>query len=101
MSRMYVAVEESFRRWDKEPGFRRAYNALADEFALAAVLIDARAQAGLSQEALAGRMRTSQQTISRLEGGTANPSLKTLRRFAQATGTRLKISFEPAKKKAR
>jgi len=101
VSRMYVAVEESFRRWDKEPGFRRAYNALADEFALAAVLIDARAQAGLSQEALAGRMRTSQQTISRLEGGTANPSLKTLRRFAQATGTRLKISFEPAKKKAR
>ncbi len=101
MSRRYVAVEESFRRWDKEPAFRRAYDALADEFALAAALIDARARAGLSQEAVAERMRASQQTISRLEGGKANPSLRTLRRFAQATGTQLKISFEPAKKKAR
>jgi DNA-binding XRE family transcriptional regulator len=101
MSKMYVAVAESFRRWKKEPGFRRAYDALAEEFALAAALIDARAQAGQSQETVAERMRTSRQTISRLEGGTANPSLRTLRRFAQATGTQLKISFEPAKKKAR
>lgn len=58
MSRKYIPVEESFRRWDKEPEFRRRYDALADEFILAAVLIDARGQAGLSQEDVAGRMRT-------------------------------------------
>lgn len=98
MSRKYIPVEESFRRWDKEPEFKRAYNSLEDEFVLAAALIDARGQAGLSQEDVAGRMRTSQQTVSRLEGGRANPSLETLRRFAKATGTRLRISFEPAKK---
>ena len=98
MSSKYVAVEESLQCWEKEPAFRRAYDVLADEFALAAALIDARAHAGLSQESVAERMRTSQQTISRLEGGTANPSLRTLRRFAQATGTQLKISFQPAKK---
>jgi hypothetical protein len=40
--RKYIPVEESFRRWDKEPEFRRVYDALADEFALAAALIDAR-----------------------------------------------------------
>jgi len=101
VSRMYVPVEESFRRWDQEPTFRRAYGVLEDAFALAAELIDARAQAGLSQETVAERMRTSQQTISRLEGGAANPSLRTLRRFAQATGTKLRISFEPTTKKAR
>jgi transcriptional regulator with XRE-family HTH domain len=44
-------------------------------------------------------MRTSQQTVSRLEGGEANPSLRTLQRYAKATGTRLRISFEPAKRK--
>jgi ribosome-binding protein aMBF1 (putative translation factor) len=95
----YVPVEQSFRRWDREPAFRRAYDALEDEFALAAALIDARAQAGLSQQDLAARMKTSQQAVSRLEGGQANPSLNTLRSFARATGTRLKISFEPAKRR--
>jgi DNA-binding XRE family transcriptional regulator len=97
VSRKYIPVAESFRRWGKEPGFRRAYAALEDEFVLAAALIDARGRAGLSQEDVATRMATSQQTISRLEGGRANPSLKTLQRFAKATGTRVKISFEPVK----
>jgi ribosome-binding protein aMBF1 (putative translation factor) len=98
VSRKYIPVEESFRRWDKEPEFKRAYDSLEDEFVLAAVLIDARGQAGLSQEDVADRMRTSQQSVSRLEGGRANPSLETLRRFAKATGTRLRISFESARK---
>ncbi len=97
MRRKYIPVAESFRRWDKEPGFRRAYDALEDEFVLAAALIDARGRAGLSQEELAERMQTSQQAVSRLEGGRANPSLKTLQRFAKATGTRLKVIFVPAK----
>jgi ribosome-binding protein aMBF1 (putative translation factor) len=95
--RKYIPVEESFRRWDREPGFKRVYDALEDEFVLAAALIDARGRAGLSQEDVAARMDTSQQAVSRLEGGRANPSLKTLQRFAKATGTRLKISFEPIK----
>jgi len=96
--RRYISVEESFRRWDKQPEFRRAYSALADEFTLAATLIDARAQAGLSQKDVAARMNTSQQAVSRLEGGQANPSLNTLRSFAKATGTQLKISFERTKR---
>jgi len=97
MSRKLIPVEESFAKWTKEPAYRRAYDALDEEFALAAALIDARGQAGLSQEDVAERMRTSQQTVSRLEGGRANPSVGTLRRYAKATGTRLKISFERAK----
>ena len=66
---------------------------------MAAALIDARAQAGLSQQDVAARMKTSQQAVSRLEGGQANPSLNTLRSFAKATGTQLKISFEPVKRR--
>jgi phage-related protein/DNA-binding XRE family transcriptional regulator len=97
MSRKFIPVEESFRKWSKVPQFKRAYDALEEEFALAAALIDARGQAGLSQEDVAARMKTSQQTVSRLEGGRANPSIKTLQRYADATGTRLKISFERVK----
>jgi transcriptional regulator with XRE-family HTH domain len=49
----------------------------------------------LTQEQLAERMHTTQSVIARLEGGHVRPSTRTLERFAQATGTRLKISFEP------
>jgi ribosome-binding protein aMBF1 (putative translation factor) len=98
MRHKFIPVEESFRRWEKDPAFARAYRDLEEEFALGAALIDARGQAGLSQEDVAARMQTSQQTVSRLEGGRSNPSVKTLQRFAKATGTRLTIGFEPVKR---
>ncbi len=51
---------------------------------------------GLSQQTLADRMGTSQQTVSRLESGTYEGySLKTLEKLAEATGTQLKIDFVP------
>ncbi|MGH6754915.1 MAG: helix-turn-helix domain-containing protein, partial [Bradyrhizobium sp.] len=55
----------------------------------------ARAKAGLTQEELARRMDTSQSAIARLEGGRMKPSARTLERFAKATGTHLRITFEP------
>ena len=88
-------MRDIFAEWRKSPSYVREYDALEAEFALAAALIDARAKAGLSQEDLAARMQTSQQIVSRLEGGASNPSLKTLRRFAEATGTELNITFSP------
>ena len=96
--RKTIPVEESFSEWRHDRAYLKAYNALEDEFALAAALIDARASAGLSQKDVARRMKTSQPTIARLEGGRSNPSLGTLRRYARATGTRLKISFDSSRK---
>lgn len=81
-------------QWMADPEYRAAYDALEDEFALAAALIEARANAGLTQEQLASRMNTTQSVVARLEGGQGRPSTRTLERFAKATGTRLKISFE-------
>jgi transcriptional regulator with XRE-family HTH domain len=78
-----------------DPDYRAEYAALEQEFALAAALIEARARAGLTQEELAKRMSTTQAAIARLESGRFKPSTRTLERFAKATGTRLKISFEP------
>lgn len=63
-------------------------------FTRTAFLIEARTRAGLTQEQLAKRMRTTQSVIARLEGGRVRPSTKTLERIARATGTRLRISFE-------
>lgn len=94
MSKM-IPVEESFAEWRKEPKYVAAYDALEDEFSLAAALIEARARAGLTQQQLAHRMHTTQAVIARLESGRVKPSTRTLERLAEATGMRLRISFEP------
>jgi len=93
---MAIPVSKLKKRWMKEPGFKAGYDALEEEFALASMLIDARAKAKLSQAELAERMGTSQSTIARLESGEAKPSLSTLERFAEATGMRVRVSLEPA-----
>ena len=81
--------------WMKDPEYRSEYNALGPEFELIKALIRARIQSGLTQTQIAERMKTTQSAVARLEGGRSNPSAKTLLKYAKATGTRLKISFEP------
>ena len=90
-----IPVEKSFAEWRKDPDYVKAYNALEDEFSLAAEMIRARASAGLTQEQLAQRMNTTQAVIARLESGRVKPSTRTLERLAAATGMKLRISFEP------
>ena len=63
MSRKMIPVEESFAAWRKDPEYEKAYNALEEEFTLAAAMIDARARAGLTQQ-LAERMHTTQAVIA-------------------------------------
>lgn len=96
MTRKYIPAEERFAEWRKDPEYAKAYDALEKEFALADAFIHARAQADLTQEQVAQRMGTTQAVIARLESGRIKPSTRTLERFAKATGTRLRIAFEPA-----
>ena len=72
------------------------YEAQAPEFDLARELIAARTRAGLTQAELAARMHTTQSTIARLESGRALPSMRTLSRFAEATGSRAVVRLERA-----
>jgi ribosome-binding protein aMBF1 (putative translation factor) len=81
-------------KWMQDKSYQEAYNALEDEFALAAALIEARSRAGLTQGELAERMHTTQSAVARIEGGHI-PTIRTLEKIAKATNTRLKISFEP------
>jgi len=89
-------VSALHQKWMKNNEYRQAHENLAPEFALARAVIDARVTAGLTQEQLAQRMDTTQSVIARLESGRTWPSTQTLERLATATGTRLKITFEPA-----
>lgn len=93
--RKFIPVEESFAEWRKDPEYVAAYDALEEEFALASALIHARGEAHMTQEEVAEAMGTTQAVVARLESGRNMPSTRTLQRFAKATGTRLRISFEP------
>lgn len=95
MNTKMIVAREVFNDWRLDPAYQEAYDALADEFALADALIKARSQARLTQAEVAGRMGTTQAVIARMEGGRTMPSTRTLKRFAEATGTRLTISFAP------
>ena len=59
-------------------------------------LRSARTAAGLSQEALAVAVGTTQSAIARLEQGQSNPTIATLVRSAAAAGYRVEISLVPA-----
>jgi ribosome-binding protein aMBF1 (putative translation factor) len=97
MKRHYIPAEESFREWRKDPEYLAAFDALEDEFAVASALIKARGDAAMTQEQVARAMGTTQAVVARLESGKTMPSTRTLERFAKATRTRLRISFEPEK----
>ena len=98
MSRKIMPAEEAFQEWRKDPEFVAAYDALEDEFAVASALIKARGDAAMTQEQVARAMGTTQAVVARLESGKTMPSTRTLERFAKATHTRLRISFEPEKR---
>ena len=89
-------VNKLFEDWKKDPEFLKEYEALEGEFSLASALISARAQADMTQQDVAEKMETSQSYIAKLEGGTVSPTMKALKRYAAATGSRLKIVFEPS-----
>ncbi len=81
------------KRLMEDPEFREEYARADDEFALIEALVCARAAAKLTQAQLAERLGTTQSAIARLEGGRVSPSFATLRRFAEATGTRLTVGL--------
>jgi DNA-binding transcriptional regulator YiaG len=92
LGRRVIVVRAFIKKTQKTPNREIE---LAPEFALAHAVIEARVAAGLTEEQLAERMHTTQSVIARLESGRTRPSTQTLERLAAATGTRLKISFEP------
>ena len=92
-------IKDLHKKWMRDPSYRKEYDALDEEFALASAMLEARSRAGLTQGELADRMETSQSAIARMESGRVLPSGSTLKRFARATGSRLRVRFEPLKAK--
>jgi len=89
--------KEAAEKCANDPEFRVAYDALENEFAALAALLDARLQAGLTQAQVASRMGVSQPVLARIESSLGkqdhSPSLNTLRRYATACGMKLVIQM--------
>jgi ribosome-binding protein aMBF1 (putative translation factor) len=84
------------RAMREDPEYRREYDALEEEYALIAAMLDARRKAGLTQAQLAERMGVTQPVVAKIEGGRSNVSFGTLKRYARATGCKVKVAFVQA-----
>lgn len=80
----------------KDPEFRAEWEALEPEFQIIRAIVEGREERDLTQKQLAEATGIAQADISRLENGTANPSLRTLKRLAAGLGMTLKVEFVPS-----
>ena len=81
---------------DADPEYRREWERAALARAVAVKVISYRAEHGLSQTALAKRLRMSQPAVARLESGEHNPTFPMLLRISDALGVELAIDITPS-----
>ena len=86
---------ETLNEQRKNPEFRREWDALEPERQITRAMLEGRQLNHFTQEQLAEVTGINQANISRLENGTANPSLRTLKRLAAGMGMELKLEFVP------
>jgi DNA-binding XRE family transcriptional regulator len=87
------SVEAWKREKLKDPEFKKEYDALEEESALARELIGARAKAKMTQGQVARRMGTSQSAVARMESGNGLPSMTSLTKYAHAVGRKIEIKL--------
>lgn len=86
---------ETLEKQLQDPAFKTEFDALEPEFQIVQAILQARAENELTQKELSAACGITQSDISKLENGTANPSLRTLKRIAAAFNMQLQIRFVP------
>ena len=89
-----TSLDDIIKEQMNDPEFAEAWAETELEDQIKRNLIQARIDAGLTQKELAEKSGVRQSNISRIENGTATPTLQTLNAIAKGTGKKLKISFE-------
>ena len=87
-------VKDTLNELMRDPDFRKEWESLEPEFQIIKAMIDARNEKGITQKELSSITGITQSDISKLENGTANPSVRTLQRIAEALGKNLVIQFK-------
>jgi predicted transcriptional regulator len=75
------------------PGQAPTGQAVAQFSTIAERLVGLRRQSGITQVDLAKRMGSTQPALARLEKGDMKPNLRTLSRYGEAIGQRVRVSF--------
>lgn len=78
-----------------DPAFLAEWNTQEPERQIMRAIAEGREERDMTQKQLAEATGINQADISRLESGTANPSLRTLKRLAAGMGMALKVEFVP------
>ena len=94
MKRKHLDFDVYLKNALKNPKIRAEYDKLEPQFAPIEAILEARVKKGLTQEALARKIKTKQSAIARLESGNANPSIGFLQKLAEALGKKLVIQFK-------
>ena len=81
----------------KNPEFKKEWDDLEPEYNTIQAIIDARKKCNMTQKELAEKTGIDQSDISKIERGSANPSLSTLKRLAEGMDMILKLEFIPKK----
>ncbi len=79
----------------RDPAFQAEWETLEPERQIIRAIIEGRERCDLTQQQLAEITGIQQADISRLENGTGNLSLCTLKRLAAGMGMQLKLEFVP------
>ncbi len=85
--------EKHLNRKLHDPDFAKKWQESEAEYSLVKAMIEARIEAGLTQQQLSEVSNIDQAVLSRIESGKANPSLRTLQKVARGLGKRLVIRF--------
>ena len=77
------------------PKVLKEYEARQIEFAIAKALIKARLDAQMTQTEVAGRMKTSQSQVARMESGHHIPSFSSVQKYAKAVNRIIHVPINP------
>lgn len=84
---------ETLEKELKDPEFKKEWDALEPEYQITRAIIRLREYNHISQKKLSEITGITQSDISKLENGSANPSLNTLKRLAKGLDCSLHIEF--------
>mgnify|MGYP003442662099 CR=1 FL=1 len=78
-----------------DPEVKKEYEECSLEYEIAHALIQARAEAKMTQSQVADKMKTTQSVIARLESGRHFPSLQTIHKYAIAVNRVINLHVMP------
>jgi len=81
------------KRMKKDPEYWSGYDDQLETFKLGILLKQARLDAGLTQEQIAKRLKTTKSVVSRMENHATDIRLSTLEKFANAVGRKIHVAL--------